>query len=151
MPFSYFFAQNIVHYVQFQAILGCSYKFLNALARNVDHVRSLQACALKRPTAQQLAIMVAQSSLLIVQHYGLGFICNLIMDAPGHWWRCEQNGLSDSIDAFVRRLHCSQRFKRSGIKVRQPEVEQTAEEPVGPLLPGPDHYTWKRIVNRQRS
>jgi hypothetical protein len=73
------------------------------------------------------------------------------MDAPGHWWRCEQKGLSDNIGAFVRRLHCSQCFKISGIKVRQPKVEQTRDEPKGPLLPGPDHYTWKRIVNRQRS
>jgi hypothetical protein len=73
------------------------------------------------------------------------------MDAPGHWWRCEQKGLSDCIAAFVRRLHCSQCFKKSGIKVRQPKVEQTGEEPKGTLLPGPDHYTWKRIVNRQRS
>jgi hypothetical protein len=76
---------------------------------------------------------------------------SVILDAPGHWWRCEQHGLSDSIGAFVRRLHCSQCFKKSGIKVRQPKVEQTGDEPKGPLLPGPDHYTWKRIVNRQRS
>jgi hypothetical protein len=38
-----------------------------------------------------------------------------------------------------------------GIKVRKPKVEQTTDEPKGILLPGPDHYTWKRIVNRQRS
>ena len=71
--------------------------------------------------------------------------------SSGHWWRCEQTGLSDSIDALVNLLHCSQCFKRSGIKVRQPKVEQTGEHLKGALLPGPDHYIWKRIVNRQRS
>ena len=61
---------------------------------------------------------------------------SVILDAPGHWWRCEQHGLSDSIGAFFRRLHCSQCFKKSGIKIRQPKVEQTGEEPKGTLLPG---------------
>ena len=60
---------------------------------------------------------------------------SVILDAPGHWWRCEQKGLSDSIAAFVRRLHCSQCFKRSGIKVREPKVAQTSDEPKRPLMP----------------
>lgn len=74
-----------------------------------------------------------------------------MVDAPGHWWRCEQKRLDDTVKAFAGRLYCQPCFQGTGRKYRPAKVEQTCDAPAGSLLPGPDHYTWKRIVNRQRS
>lgn len=73
-----------------------------------------------------------------------------VLDAPGHWWRCKRLGLDDSVRAFHARLYCSLCFKREKIRVREPKLQQTWENVTGALLPGPDEYTWKQIINRQR-
>lgn len=73
-----------------------------------------------------------------------------VIDAPGHWWRCELRGLDDGIRVFHKRLYCSSCFRRGKIKVREPKLEQTYEKFAGVLLPGPDESTLKRIINRQR-
>jgi hypothetical protein len=74
-----------------------------------------------------------------------------VIDAPGHWWRCEQLKKDDSLKAFVQRLYCQKCWSGCYFKRRPSRVEQTNDPVDGPLLPGPDHYSWKRIVNRQRS
>lgn len=74
-----------------------------------------------------------------------------IIDAPGHWWRSECSGKDDRLAAFVSHLYCSRCFEKAGVKVREPKVETTTTAVTGALLDGPDHYTWKRIINRQRS
>lgn len=74
-----------------------------------------------------------------------------VIDAPGHWWRCEQLKKDDNLKAFVERLYCRICWGRSYFKRRPAKVEQTSDPVDGPLLPGPDQYVWKRIVNRQRS
>jgi hypothetical protein len=74
-----------------------------------------------------------------------------VLDAPGHWWQCERTGLDDGVGAFIHRLYCSKCLANERTKVRNPEIEQTHSACDGPLLPSPDEYTWKRIVNRQRS
>lgn len=75
---------------------------------------------------------------------------SVVIDAPGHWWRCEKKGLDDSIFRFMKRLHCSQCWQQSKRKIRSFTIEQTHKRCDGPLMDGPDEYTWKRIVNRQR-
>jgi hypothetical protein len=75
----------------------------------------------------------------------------IVIDAPGHWWRCEQRKIDDRLNIFVQRLYCRTCWELSGIKRRPARVEQTTSAADGPLLPGPDHFSWKRIVNRQRS
>ena len=73
-----------------------------------------------------------------------------VIDAPGHWWRCQCSGKDDRIEAFAKRLYCSKCKAQSGMKHRNPVVEQTNDPCDGELLPGPDSATWKRIVNNQR-
>lgn len=74
-----------------------------------------------------------------------------VIDAPGHWWKCEQRGYDDSIAAFVKRLYCSTCFKKSQSKIRDLRIAQTYDYADGLLLPGPNEYQWKRYVNGQRS
>lgn len=76
---------------------------------------------------------------------------SVVIDAPGHWWLCERRKWDDSLREFSKRLYCRACHERQGQKVRFPKIEQTDQVQTGPLLAGPDHYTWKRIVNRQRS
>lgn len=88
--------------------------------------------------------------------YNLRITCRIcrhstVIDAPGHWWDCERKGKDDRIAAFAKRLYCSSCRAQSGLKRRNLKIEQTTDACDGPLLPGPDEYTWKRIVNRQRS
>ena len=75
---------------------------------------------------------------------------SVVIDAPGHWWACHKTGKEDHIATFVKRLYCKKCKGLSGEKRRHPKVEQTRDPPDGPLLPGPDHYEWKRFVSGQR-
>lgn len=76
---------------------------------------------------------------------------SVVLDAPGLWWQRERAGKDTRIAVFVKRLCCQNCKVHLGISQRGPAVEQTDAPCDGPLLPGPDEYTWKRIVNRQRS
>lgn len=73
-----------------------------------------------------------------------------VIDAPGHWWRCERQGLDDSIAALGKKLYCSSCFQNRQVKVRNLAIAQTNDKADGLLLPGPGEYEWKRIVSKQR-
>lgn len=98
-------------------------------------VRSLFDCALYKINLKAVCWQCRHSS---------------VIDAPGHWWRCQRLGLDDKIKAFHSRLYCSACYGRGKLKVREPTLQQTKEKVQGVLMPGPDEYTWKRIVNAQR-
>ena len=65
-------------------------------------------------------------------------------------WARHKSGKSEQIAAFVKRLYCKKCIGPSGKKRFYLKVEQTREPQGGPLLPGPDHYEWKRFVRGQR-
>ena len=68
----------------------------------------------------------------------------------GVFTRRVRSGKDEHIASFVKRLYCKKCLGQSGEKRRHPKVEQTSAPPDGPLLPGPDHYEWKRFVSGQR-
>jgi len=140
--------------VERQKSSGCLRKFLfcshhlpmESLSRSAPYgwlpgkehyrpVRSLFDCALYKINLKAVCWQCRHSS---------------IIDAPGHWWRCHRLGLDDNVKAFHSRLFCMSCFRRTKLKVRQPSLQQTNESVHGVLMPGPDEYTWKRIVNSQR-
>jgi hypothetical protein len=74
-----------------------------------------------------------------------------VLDGPGLWWLAEKRSWDDDLRAFSHRLYCGPCYLTHSLKVRVPMLTPTQDEVKGPLLPGPSHYEWKRIVNRQRS
>lgn len=88
-------------------------------------------------------------------HINLRVTCRVcghsaIIDAAGHWWALQKKGKDDHIGSFVRRLICQNCKVETGKRCRNPKVEQTSEQPAGPLMPGPTEYEWKRFITGQR-
>ena len=73
-----------------------------------------------------------------------------VIDAPGYWWDCYKTGKEEHIATFVKRLVCATCKTKTGKRRRNPKVEPTRDAVDGPLLPGPDHYEWKRFISGQR-
>ena len=74
-----------------------------------------------------------------------------VLDGPGRWYQAEKRGWDDDIRLWEKSLYCRRCLKLSAAFVRHPRIAQTVEGATEPLLPRPDPYEWKRIVNRQRS
>lgn len=74
-----------------------------------------------------------------------------VIDAPGLWWMFEKRHWNEELRDIGLRFYCGECWKLHRKKVRQPKMEVVEDDAEGPLLPGPDEYEWKRIVNRQRS